>query len=217
MKRVAVFSLLVLATAVVISVSALASVDVRAACSSKDPDSQALAAGIYLESGIDAYGRRDFERAEADWLAATKCSKSAPSWPKAIFNLGLVQMERKNYPRAIAYFEQVIQSHPNDAEPGSHLMQTNQNYSHRSALEISVCYENMGDYRKALEFARLAKNRYTYVSWCGTCQMTDRRQLQARIAYLNMRVTGGYVLSVLVFGGVIIGWRRHKKHSLALQ
>src|ERR1035441_2117325 len=47
-------------------------------------------------------------------------------------------------------------------EPGGNLMETNRNYSNRSAMAISQCYEAMGQFSPALRYAWLAKTKYRY-------------------------------------------------------
>ena len=42
-----------------------------------------------------------------------------PAWPKAVFDLGPSEERRKNFSRAVSYFDAVLKSHPNGKEPGS--------------------------------------------------------------------------------------------------
>ena len=156
-----------------------------------------------LDSGNNAYTSGNFQGAEEKWLDARKCHRSSNAWPKAVFNLGLLEMDMKNYLQSIAYFDEVLQSHPNDKEPGESIMQVYRNYSHRSALEISVCFENMGNYPQALHYARLAKTRYPNHSWCGTCLNTANFTLNTRIAYLCGRVYGLPSLAVVAMGLIL--------------
>jgi len=95
----------------------------------------------------------DIAKAEACWRKVRECATATPDWPKAVFNLGLLEYKRSNFRQAIAYFSEVLQAQPNDREPGGNLMQTNRNYTNRSALAISECYEAMGAYGSALHYA----------------------------------------------------------------
>jgi hypothetical protein len=70
---------------------------------------------------------------------------------------------------------------------------TNRNRSHRSALAISRCYETTGAYHPALRYAMLAKTKYPFHSWCGTCLQGERFAVNKRIARLRMRVSLTYL------------------------
>ena len=173
-------------------------------------DSEALTR--LLESGNQAYESGDLAKAESSWETITQCPGSNPDWPKAMFNLGLLKLRLADYSGAIANFEAVLNSHPNDREPGDSVMQTNRNYSYRSSLEISACYEQMGNYREALRYARLAKTRYRYYSWCGTCYQSAASALNRRIAYLTFQVSKYYVLSIALLGGFVFIRYKTNKH-----
>ncbi len=182
----------------------LAGAQVSAACSEQN-----LTA--LLQSGNDAYLADDLGKADASWKAIAECPEGDASWPKAVFNLGQLKMKEGDFPSAIRYFDLVLQSHPNDKEPGGSLMETNRNYSHRSALQISECYEKLGNYRAALRYARLAKNRYRFYSWCGTCNRSAANAINLRIAYLTMQVAKFYALTFVVLGGVFLARRKFRQ------
>jgi tetratricopeptide (TPR) repeat protein len=183
----------------------------KEACTSSDPAAQETQANSFLDAGNKAFEAGDFRGAEEAWTAVSRCPQTAPSWPKAMFNLGLLEERQEHYPRAIGYFQSVLDSHPNDKEPGANLMQVYRNYSHRSVLSISECYEKMGQFQQALRYARLAQTRYPYQSWCGTCLMLAQASLARRLAYLTFRSYGGSVMTALVLGGVVLHWRRKKR------
>ena len=64
----------------------------------------------------------------------------------------LLKYGLKKFEEAIVEFEKLFPSHVNDGDPGSHIMETNRNYRHQAALEISRIYEEMGRYDKALDY-----------------------------------------------------------------
>ena len=171
-------------------------------------DNETLAA--LLNTGNQAYESGDLAKAEASWQTITQCPLS-PEWPKAMYNLGLLKTKQADYAAAIKNFQAVLDSNPNDREPGGSLMETNRNYSYRSSLGISACYERMGNYREALRYARLAKTRYRYYSWCGTCYQSAASALNARIAFLTFQVSKYYVLSILLIGCAVL--TRRKAHK----
>jgi tetratricopeptide (TPR) repeat protein len=156
---------------------------------------------VALERGVNSFEANDLSRAEEAWKEARNRSSAAREWPKAVFNLALLETKRAEYRKAIGYFNEVLESHPNDTEPGNSIMETYRNYSHRSSLGISDCYEKMGDYRGALRYAKLAKTQYPFRSWCGTCLQSANFALNKRIARLTTRIYGMPLLAVVVLVG----------------
>jgi tetratricopeptide (TPR) repeat protein len=179
-------------------------------CPSQDPADQVRTAGALLEAGNNFYTAGDPRQAEKNWLEARTCASTTPSWSKAVFNLGILEKQQADYRHAVAYFDELLQSHPNDKEPGGDIMEVYRNYSNRSALQISVCYEKLGDYRHALHYAWLAKTRYPYRSWCGTCLQSANIAILKRIAYLSFRVYGVSALAVVALAGVFFRRKRSR-------
>ena len=176
-------------------------------CPEQKPTSEALSK--QLEDGNAAFETGDVTKAEARWTEIRVCALGSSEWPKAMFNLGLLEYKRSNFPGAIGYFDAVLNSHPNDKEPGGNLMETNRNYSNRSAIGISQCYEAMGQFSPALRFAWLAKTKYRYYSWCGTCYSSANFAMNKRIAYLALRVSRLQIWAgMLVLGFVAIRWKK---------
>jgi tetratricopeptide (TPR) repeat protein len=165
-----------------------------------------------LADGNAAFETGDIAKAEACWTKVRECAAATPDWPKAVFNLGLLEYRRNNLRQAIAYFNQVLQAQPNDKEPGGNIMETNRNYSNRSALAISQCYEAMGAYGSALRYARLAQTKYPYYSWCGTCYNNANFALNKRIVYLTVRASRVHIwASMLVLGFFALRWKKVRK------
>ena len=176
-------------------------------CPEQKPTSEALSK--QLEDGNAAFETGDVTKAEARWKEIRDCALGSSEWPKAMFNLGLLEYKRSNFSEAIGYFDAVLNSHPNDKEPGGNLMETNRNYSNRSAIAISQCYEAMGQFSPALRYAWLAKTKYRYYSWCGTCYSSANLAMNKRIAYLALRVSRLQIWAgMLVLGFVAIRWKK---------
>jgi tetratricopeptide (TPR) repeat protein len=165
---------------------------------------EATSARALLAAANALYESGDFLRAEQSWLRVGNSSHNTSAWPKAVFNLGLLEERRNDFSRAVSYFDAVLKSHPNDKEPGSNIMETNRNYSNRCAWQISMCYEGMGNYREALRYAWLAKTRYRYVSWCGTCQQAANLAIDKRIAHLAFRTYRYHALTATALAGAVI-------------
>lgn len=176
------------------------------ATASDQCDLNAEDAAKILNNANAAYESQDLLQAEKLWLQVRDCGKTTPDWPKAVFNLGLLEHRKRNFNQAIQYFEEVLQSNPNDKETGGSIMETNRNYSYRSALAISQCREEMGEYWPALQYAKLAKTKYRYYSWCGTCIDIERTYITRRVLYLEMRATRAHLWgSAMVIGIVFWG------------
>jgi tetratricopeptide (TPR) repeat protein len=101
-----------------------------------DPGGQARSADALLEAGNTRYIAGDLGNAEKNWIEVRRSARKSPAWPKAVYNLGLLEMNQANYPKAIGYFNEVLQSHPDDKEPGGSIMQVSRNYSNRSAFQV---------------------------------------------------------------------------------
>jgi tetratricopeptide (TPR) repeat protein len=165
-----------------------------------------------LADGNAAFEAGDIGKAQASWIKIRECASATSDWPKAVFNLGLLEHKRNNLRQAIRYFDEVLQSRPNDKEPGGNLMETNRNYSFRSALAISQCYEAMGVFGSALHYAWLAKTKYPYYSWCGTCNNNANFALNKRIAYLTLRGSRLHVwASMVLVGFFVFRWKVRKR------
>jgi tetratricopeptide (TPR) repeat protein len=167
-----------------------------------------------LAAGNAASEAGDTRTARTSWKRIRECEASTPEYPKAVYNLGLLEFKEKNFQQAIGYFEEVLRSHPNDKEPGGSLMQTNRNYSFRSALGVSQCYEAMGEFRPALHWAWLAKTKYPYYSWCGTCYSNASAAVNKRIAYLAFRASRLHLWgSTLVLGVVVLRVKQSRQRK----
>lgn len=170
-----------------------------------------------LDDGNAAFEAGDVRTAKKSWMKIRECGVSTPDYPKALYNLGLLEFKERDFQQAITHFEEVLQSHPNDKEPGGSLIETNRNYSFRSALGISQCYEAMGEFRSALHWAWLAKTKYPFYSWCGTCSSAANFELNKRIGYLTLRTSRLHLWgSSLLLGFVVLRAeksRRRKRES----
>jgi len=203
--------LLALATVLIISRASVGAVAGAGTCPEQMQTDEA--ASKSLADGNAAFEAGDMAKAEAQWKQIRQCAPGTADWPKAVFNLGLLEHRRKNFRQAVEYFHEVLQSHPNDKEPGANLMETNRNYSYRSALAISECYEAMGAYRSALHYAWLAKTKYRYYSWCGTCYASADAAVNKRIAYLTMRASRVHIWASVLVVGLLALWKVKKRST----
>jgi hypothetical protein len=54
-----------------------------------------------------------------------------------------------------------------------------------ACLGMSDCYEQKKDYDKALQYARLVRDRYHFPTFCGTCAEQSQNQVAERIQRLE--------------------------------
>lgn len=124
---------------------------------SKDAAADALlaAGNVLRESG-------DFSGAETNWSKVTSRYVGSRAWPEAVFNLGILCKEKKRYMEAITFFNTLLESKSMDTA-------RYRDYLHSSALELSQCYEALGDYANSLKWAREAQIKYPSQPDCPTC------------------------------------------------
>jgi Tetratricopeptide repeat len=142
-------------------------------------------AGKKLEQGMTAFDEGEPDEANRRWEEVVARYPYTLAWGPAVFNSGLAHHKKGRHREAIALFERLLNSSVNDLEPGGRLMEAYQNYRHQACLQLSRCHEDLGDFPSALRYALLARDRYPYRSWCGTCQMSANTALKAQIERLE--------------------------------
>jgi hypothetical protein len=108
-----------------------------------------------------------------------------------VLNAGIADREGGRHREAIAWFETLLGSGVCDRDPSPNLMEVYRNYRHRACLEISACYEALGETASALRYAVLARDSYPYQSWCVTCQRSAAKEVAERIGRLEGRAGKG--------------------------
>jgi tetratricopeptide (TPR) repeat protein len=145
---------------------------------------------VVRRAGSDYAAGREREAMEAwDRVIATYPHTSA--WGVAVFDSGLCERRRGHYREAIGRFELILPAPLDDRLPGGNLMEAYQNFHHDACVQLSGCYEELGDYGAALRYARLARDTYPFESWCGTCLMQERAALRERIDSLEQKARNG--------------------------
>ena len=138
-----------------------------------------------LEQGNVLFEQKRYDEAIEIYKQVLSGAADVPTKGKAQFNLGLTYRALGNHAEAINAFKNVLVSDVDDEEPGGNLMETNRNYRHRSCLEIARCYEQLGNDEQALEYALLARDKHRFVTWCGTCAMSAKADLNDYIKQLE--------------------------------
>jgi hypothetical protein len=125
------------------------------------------AAGALLAAGNVLHKSGDFSGSQTNWSKVMMRYVGSSAWPEAVFNLGILCKEKKRYMEAIDFFHTLLESKSENTE-------RYREYLHSSALELSRCYEALGDYTNARKWARDAQTRYPSPSECGTCAQEEK-------------------------------------------
>jgi len=125
------------------------------------------AADALLAAGNVLHESGDFSGAETNWSKVMSRYVGSRAWPEAVFNLGILCKQKKRYMEAIAFFNSLLESKSTDLE-------RYRDYSHSSALELSQCYQALGDHTNALKWAREAQIKYPSQSDCPTCTQEEK-------------------------------------------
>lgn len=125
-------------------------------------------AGQGVEEGIALYEAGHHEEALEEWRQIVEGYPYTTAWGSALFNTALDLRTRKCYREAILRFEELLGSGVDGCAFRGNLMQPYQNFHNNACLEISFCYEALGDYPSALRFALLARDKYPLKSMFGT-------------------------------------------------
>jgi tetratricopeptide (TPR) repeat protein len=99
----------------------------------------------------------------------------------AQYKVGYILKEQGKHTEAIAEFEKLLRSTVSARDLGGDIMDAYKNFRHSAALQISECYEALGQPRKAYDYALLARDKYPYLTWCGTCAQSSAKEMQERI------------------------------------
>jgi hypothetical protein len=137
-----------------------------------------------VQRGEEADEAGDVEAALAQWQVVAERYRHTSAWANAVHHIGAVRQQQGRQREAILAFEQILHSRLNDTDPDATLAAMNHLIRHYACLGLSGCYEDLGDRKKALRYARHARDRYSLRIIGGAC-MHDSMQLQHRIERLE--------------------------------
>jgi tetratricopeptide (TPR) repeat protein len=142
-------------------------------------------AGIAAQRAERAHKFQQFAEAEKQWRLICEKFPKTSHYGVAQFNVGYVLQEQGKFQAAIAEYEKLFPSQVNDKDPGTNIMDVYRNYRNRAAKQISQCYDKLGKPREALEWMILARDKYRFESWCGTCSWQEAAATAARLVRLK--------------------------------
>lgn len=140
---------------------------------------------IELENCTRHIMEDNYDLAEKSLRSLRNKNITLSTWGMASFNLGIALRLNKKYKESIIIFEEILKSNLNDRDPTPNLMEHFRNYHYKACLEISYNYENLKNFKMALEYLNLAKTKYKFQDICGTCLEHANKNLASRVDYLK--------------------------------
>ena len=146
-------------------------------------------AGVYYDRGVRAYHQHHDLEGSIRWMRklCAECP-TATLWGDGQYSMGLILQDEKKFDEAIAAFAAIFTSKVNDYQLEQGSSEDCKNYRYKAALRVSECYESKQDLARALEFARQAKEKYPFISYCSLCQQQTRAFTDKRIAELEEKI-----------------------------
>ncbi len=146
-------------------------------------------AEVYLNRGIRAFLKREFEQAVAYFGKVCSEYPDTDAYGDAQYDIGSVFQEQSKYDEAIEEYNKLFSSNVNDYRLTPGTSEDYRSYRHKAAIRISECYEAKKDYGQALQYAEMAINQYKPLSWCSTCLNTAKTALERRVKELKEKAT----------------------------
>ena len=172
----------------------------RAQPASKSIASQAFTMGEnFNEAGQPALALALYRQAE-------RLSNPGPVWGSAVLNRARLLHASGCEKEARAELQRLIASSVDDKDPGD-LITTNRNYRFHAAYLIAETYRSEHAYLSAYQWRLLAADRYKYYSWCGTCTLSVRQELNLTL-FRDALTAGPAVLAAHL--------TLHAKHAIFL-
>lgn len=135
-----------------------------------------------LARANELFEQEKYEEAAKAYAALEQKQDCPPEiWAKVVFNHGLSLSKLKRHDDAIKEFKKILTSDVDDTEPAPNLMEAYRNYRYSVCLQIARNYELSGRYADALKYSVLARDRFIYQSWCGTCLQMASEKLDRQI------------------------------------
>ncbi|MEO6336172.1 MAG: hypothetical protein ABIP71_05070 [Verrucomicrobiota bacterium] len=153
------------------------------------PSQSEAGAEVYYARSLRAYReRKDYDTALNLMRQICKRWPESNLWGDAQYSVGLILQDQKKYDEAIAEFSIIFPSKVNDRLLEEGGTEDGKNYRFKTALRISECYESKNDLPRALEFAKMANERYAFYSYCQMCMDQAKLGADKRVAALNEKI-----------------------------
>lgn len=124
----------------------------------------------YFEEAIQYAQSDQKQKALENFLYIVENHPRNELYPRALYNIGYIYFQQKEYEKSILYCWELITGGFNDTEELGErdiMAESYTNYSHRACVRISECFERLGKYDSALHYLALSEHTYPYHSTCG--------------------------------------------------
>ena len=149
---------------------------------SSDPE---VTASVYVDKARKAYRDKNLKQSQAFFQKVCDQYPNSNAYGDAQYGLGLVLQEQQKCDQAIQEYSKLFPSKVNDHALDSENNQDCANYRFKAALRISECYEARKDFVRALEYARMANDKYKFMSYCNDCLKQTRQNVEKRVQRLQ--------------------------------
>jgi len=143
---------------------------------------------VYLDRGQRAYERKDINASETFFRKVCTDYQATSVYADALYGLGAVLQEEQKYDAAMAEYTKIFSSNANENLLDPESSEDFPNFRFKAARGISECYEAKKDFKKALEYALMARDRYKFVSYCKDCMFKTRQNIETRVKQLEEAV-----------------------------
>jgi tetratricopeptide (TPR) repeat protein len=137
----------------------------------------------YLEEANDFYEENNYDSALVNYLFIVNNYKGSVVFPMALYNTGVVYMDKKEYDRSLEIFNSIFRSSYNNTEFVYSDIMSNPyaNFTYRSALNIGNIYYKKKDYSMALKYYKVA-DTVKYYDYYGDETIQVKNSLYLKIA-----------------------------------
>lgn len=139
----------------------------------------AITASVTIDRAKRAYDRRNLDEALRLYRLVCQQDPTSPRGEFTRFMIACVLKEQMQYDEAIAEFGILIDIRSN--EKNANRKYAYPNDPHSIVLNIADCYRSRGKFDKELEYLLLARDKFKYQSWCGTCREGAHSNLQGKL------------------------------------
>lgn len=122
-----------------------------------------------FEKGLSYYKQSKLDSAILCWEdILIQYKETEPVYGQAMLNLGVVCQEKKEVEKAKKWYKTMLTVELDDFAPGFEANEQYASYKHNACMRLATLLGGEGQYRQALNYVNLAKNKHTYKTESGT-------------------------------------------------
>ncbi len=144
----------------------------------------------YFEEGVKFFRDGNYEDASKNFQYIVDHYKQSAYFEDAVYNLGISQLNVKNYTDALRTFQFILQSNVTDDKyiGGDIMSNPFANYKHTSASIISEIFKKIENYDSALVYLSFSDTLYPLQSFCGNEWSEYSKDLRLNYAELYFKL-----------------------------